>query len=56
MAAAIVLRHRRKLAEQYIEHLIALLDEMDGDPDLEDDETEQNGDEEDHAGSDDEWI
>lgn len=60
MAASVVLRYRRKLAEQYIERLIALLDEMDGDPDLEDDdsepeETDQNGDEQDCSHSEEEW-
>lgn len=51
MTSPSILASRRQLAEQYIEQLIALLDSLDGDPDLEDsNDTEPNGDELDFSG------
>jgi hypothetical protein len=54
-------KFRRVALEEYIERLIALLDNLDGDQDLEDgsdaepEETDQDGDEQDCSHSEEEW-
>ena len=59
MPSRAVVQFRRTWLEQWIEHAIALLDQMDGDPDFEDggdaepEETDQNGDEQDTLHSED---
>ncbi|WEZ83532.1 hypothetical protein P6U16_01350 [Rhizobium sp. 32-5/1] len=45
MRSLSIYQHRRAEVEARIEDLIALLDILDGDPDLEDDETEETLDE-----------
>ena len=38
----VIYRYRRRSLEQWIDRAIALLDQLDGDPDLEDDEREDD--------------
>lgn len=56
-----ILAFRRQELERWIDHAIALLDDMDNDADLEDDdrepeETDQNGDESDTMNSEDDNV
>ncbi|MCO5139278.1 MULTISPECIES: hypothetical protein [unclassified Shinella] len=63
MTSSSVYAFRRLQLEARIEEMIALLDVLDGDADLEDggdtepngDELDHNGDEADHGGGEDEW-
>lgn len=50
MTAAAITAFRRQMLEHWIEQAIALLDQMDGDPDLEDDDREADDAERDMPG------
>ena len=50
MTAAVITSFRRQMLEHWIEQAIALLDQMDGDPDLEDDDSEADDAERDMPG------
>lgn len=50
MTAAVIRRLRRTMLERWIEDAIALLDQIDGDPDLEDDDREADDAERDMPG------
>lgn len=50
MTAPVITNFRRQMLEHWIEQAIALLDQMDGDPDIEDDDREADDAERDMPG------